>query len=172
MSPYITDTYPSQDIQGDHIKDVFPNIDDDPTTLPKSLDPFTITTSTGFLPFLPPQVNLPPAFKPLQKLAEDLPVIKLDGSPGFLATYNVGPAVDKYHVLPDLTDAIDDLVAIDGCPDLAAVTAVFRDYAFVASSYLLEPCWERYSKGFEGYGLGRQTLPRCIAGPLVKTAKM
>lgn len=46
-------------------------------------------------------------------------------------------------------------------------------YSFVASSYLLEPCWKIYSKNAEdGYGLGRQVLPKCIAGPLVKCAEM
>lgn len=45
--------------------------------------------------------------------------------------------------------------------------------SFVASSYLLEPCWQVYSNNADdGYGLGRQVLPKCIAGPLVKCAEM
>ena len=83
----------------------------------------------------------------------------------------LGSAIDK-GILPDLTNDIDRLVTNDGLPDLENVTAVFREYSFVASAYLLEPCWERQIKGLEGYGLGRQTLPRCIAGPLSKAAKM
>ena len=173
MSPYLTNVLThDQDVQGDGVKDVFPHIEDDPQTLPSSLDPFTITTSTGFLPLRTPQVDLPSKFKPLTTLADNLPVVKLDGSPGLLATYKVGSIIDHDHALPDLNDDIGTLIAADGRPDLAAVTAVFRDYAFIASSYLLEPCWERWNKGLEGYGLGRQVLPKCIASPLVKTAKM
>jgi indoleamine 2,3-dioxygenase len=45
--------------------------------------------------------------------------------------------------------------------------------SFVASSYLLEPCWKVYSNNADdGYGLGREVLPKCIAGPLVKCAEM
>jgi indoleamine 2,3-dioxygenase len=173
MSPYLTEgeTH-DQNVPGDAMKDVFPHIEDDPVTLPASLDPFTITTSTGFMPLRPPQIDLPPKFAPLTALADNFPVVKLDGTPGLLASFKLGPAIDNDNALPDLNDDIDSLVADDGKPDLAAVTAVFRDYSFIASAYLLEPCWERWSKGLEGYGLGRQVLPKCIAGPLVKTAKM
>lgn len=102
-----------------------------------------------------------------------MPVRKLDGSPGLLATYQLGPVIDKGDALPDLIDEIDNLVASDGKPDLVAVTAIFRDYCFLSSAYLLEPCWERYNDpNLEGLGLGRSKLPKEIAGPLVKTAKM
>ncbi|KAI9925711.1 hypothetical protein MW887_005513 [Aspergillus wentii] len=121
----------------------FPHVHDDPSTLPKSLDPFTITTSTGFLPFIHAPTTLPDAFKPLMELMDRLPVLKLDGTPGLLATYELGPAVGD---LPDLTAEVDKLVTADGSPDLVTVAAVFRDYSFLASSYLLEPCWENWSK--------------------------
>lgn len=173
MSPFITEVSSTHcDDSGSDLKHAFPYIDEDPTTLPSSLDPFTITTSTGFMPFRPPSVELPAVFQSVSQLAAELPVVKEDGSPGLLATYQLGPTVDKLKILPDLLAEIDNLVDEDGRPDLAAVTAVFRDYAFIASAYLLEPCWERYSTGLEGYGLGRQTLPQVIAGPLVKTATM
>jgi len=173
MSPYIEDnSNVSHGAQNDKLQDTFPHIDADPTALPLSLDPFTITTATGFMPLRPPQVELPLSFIALTKLADEIPVVKLDSSPGLLASYQVGPTIDKHHALPNLVDEIDKLIADDGMPDLAAVTAVFREYAFIASAYLLEPCWERQNTGLEGFGLGRQVLPRCIAGPLVKTAKM
>lgn len=123
------------------------------------------------MPLRTPRVELPVTFRPLQKLLDDLPVVKADGSPGLLATYSLGQVIDDGKLI-DLTDAIDTLVTPDGDANLEEVTAAFRDYSFLASTYLLEPCWERYHKGLEGYGLGRQTLPRCIAGPLTKTAKM
>lgn len=172
MSPYLTDTPPSHEERWqDDLTSLFPHIHDDPATLTKSLDPFTITAANGFLPLQPPRIELPPQFQPLIDIAEKLPVVKVDGTPGLLATYQVGPTIDN-HELPDLNADIDTLIAADGKPDLASVTAAFRDYAFIASAYLLEPCWERWSNGLEGYGLGRQMLPKCIAGPLVKTAKM
>ena len=145
---------------------------DNPATLPDSLDPFTITTSTGFLPLHHPVTHLPAPFAPLLKLASDFPIVRRDGTPGLLATYQLGSTVEK-GVLPDLTLQIDDLTTEDGKPDLAAVTAAFRDYAFIASAYLLEPCWERWNSDKDsGYGLGRKVLPSCIAGPLVKTAEL
>lgn len=156
----------------DTITSTFPHIFDNPSTLPASLDPFTITTSTGFLPSRPPQIDLPAVFAPLTKLLEDLPIVKADGTPGLLATYELGAAVERHGALPDLTADIDKLVAEDGKPALAAVTAAFRDYAFLASAYLLEPCWKRWNEGEEGYGLGKEVLPKAIASPLVKTAAL
>ena len=137
-----------------------------------ALDPFTITVHNGFMPLRTPTVDLPKVFDPIIRLAEDMPVVKLDGYPGLLAKYQLGPTIDLSDALPDLTNEIDNLVTKDGKPDLALVTAVFRDYAFVASAYLLEPCYERWSKDLQGYGLGRERLPRQIAGPLVKTAEL
>ena len=123
-------------------------------------------------PLQTPQVDLPDVFAPLTDLVERMPIVKEDGTPGLLASYQLGPTIDLGNGLPDLIDHIDKLVTSDGKPDLVAVTAAFRDYAFLASAYLLEPCWERWNKDLEGYGLGRQKLPKQIAGPLVKTAKM
>lgn len=173
MSPYLTsDPSREAEVPSTSTKAVFPHIDADPALLPSSLDPFTITTSTGFLPLQTPLVELPAAFKPLTKLADQMPIVKEDGQPGLLANYQLGPAIDEHKALPDLTAEIDTLIAADGKPDLVAVTAAFRDYSFLASAYLLEPCWERWNKGLEGYGLGRERLPACLAGPLVKTAKL
>lgn len=149
------------------------HIDDDPATMSRALDPFTVTSSNGFMPLQTPQIKLPKAFDPLIDLAENMPIVKEDGSPGLLATYQLGPTIDLTDILPDLTDEIDDLLTDDGKPDLVLATAIFRDYAFLSSAYLLEPCWERWSKDAQGgYGLGRQRLPRNLAGPLTKTAKL
>lgn len=150
---------------------VFEHIHSDPTTLPSSLDPFTITIHNGFLPLQTPQVELPAVFAPLQKLCDDMPIKKLDGQPGLLATYQLGPKVDSKEHLPNLTHEIDNLVSADGKPDLAAVSAAFRDYSFLASAYLLEPCWEQWNQDGT-YGRGRELLPAEIAAPLAKCAEM
>ncbi|KAK4542099.1 hypothetical protein LTR36_007130 [Oleoguttula mirabilis] len=172
MSPYLSHDFASSGSEQKTLTmQAAPHLDADPAVLPSSLDPFTVTTSTGFMPLHTPVVDLPAAFNALTTLAENMPIVKLDGTPGLLAQYQLGPTVDG-GALPDLSHEIDKLVAADGEPDLAAITAAFRDYAFLASAYLLEPCWERQNKGLEGYGLGRAVLPKCLAGPLVKTAKM
>ncbi|KXJ85294.1 hypothetical protein Micbo1qcDRAFT_180924 [Microdochium bolleyi] len=149
----------------------------DPQDVPASADPFEITAQMGYLPCRLPLRRLPAAFDKLSEILDDMPIEKEDGTPGLLATFRLGPLIDG-GALPDLTAEIDNLVVpgSNGERDMDAITAAFRDYSFVASSYLLEPCWETYSTGkavdsetgSKGYGLGRQTLPQCIAGPLVK----
>ncbi|CAH0022197.1 unnamed protein product [Clonostachys rhizophaga] len=152
---------------------LFPYLRKDPSDLPEGADPFTITTRNGYLPFNLPLRTLPSAFDALTEILHQMPIVKEDGNAGLLATFELGPLIDN-GALPDLTDEIDRLL-IPGTDkrDMAAVTAAFRDYSFVASSYLLEPCWETYSANKDnGYGLGRQVLPMCIAGPLTKCAEI
>lgn len=48
--------------------------------------------------------------------------------------------------------------------------ALFRDYTFAASAYLLEPCDILYRLKKE-YGLGRKVLPMNIALPLYKVSQ-
>ena len=177
----------------------FPHFYEDPELLPNSIDPFTVNATTGFLPTKRPVRDLPDVFKPLQKIVADMPVLKLDGTPGMLATYELGPLIDSREALPDLTDEVDALT-IPGTSkyDLHTITALFRDYSFLASSYLLEPCWRtwnyRQNRTMNGsdsksasttdngcphtppsspeYGFGRPALPACIARPLVKLAEI
>lgn len=149
----------------------FPHVHDDPSTLSHSVDPFTITTTTGFLPYATAPVDLPEAFQSLKSLVERMPVVKSDGQPGLLATYEFGHAVETE--LTDLTHEVEKLVMPDGSPDRFNITAIFRDYTFVASSYLLEPCWENWTKNPDGgYGLGREILPKSVARPMYLCAQM
>lgn len=119
--------------------------------------------------------RLPAHFDALSDILNDMPVAKADGTPGLLAKFKLGPLIDS-GALPDLTSHLNDLRVKDGAGDrydLEAITALFRDYSFLASAYLLEPCWETWSKDNNaGYGLGRAVLPRCIAAPLVEAADM
>ncbi len=93
-----------------------------------------------------------------------MPMVTAEGKLGLLASFTFGETV--LRELPDLTEKVDDVKK-----DLRVVCALYRDYSFVASAYLLEPCHERWERG-EGYGLGRQRLPACIARPLAKVAEM
>lgn len=142
------------------------------TDATRSSDPFVVTSSNGFMPLYLPETNLPSTWQPLTDLMDQMPVVKADGSPGLLAGFKLGAMIDVANVLPDFTDEIDNLLTENSKPDMALITAVFREYSFLSSAYLLEPCWERQAKDLAGYGLGRSVLPKQIAGPLVKTAKM
>lgn len=125
---------------------------------------FMVSTSRGFLPRQDPVVGLPPEFAALEMLLQRMPVKTLSGEPGLLAQFTFGDTVEKE--LPDLTAEIDKYR-----DDLVVMNALYRDYSFIASAYLLEPCHERFLKG-EPYGLGRQRLPRNISLPIVKVAEM
>lgn len=93
-----------------------------------------------------------------------MPIRTASGVPGLLASFTLGETV--LSELPDLTDAIEAIKQ-----DSPIVGALYRDYCFLASAYLLEPCHERHIKG-EGYGLGRQRLPAVLARPLARVAEM
>ncbi|KAL2042098.1 hypothetical protein N7G274_005286 [Stereocaulon virgatum] len=140
------------------------------TTIPKNdedlaaLAPFTVSIENGFLPLSPPPTTLPSNFSTLTSLLERMPIRTISGEPGLLAKFTLGEAV--LIELPDLTDEIDKAKS-----DLRVIGALYRDYCFLASAYLLEPCHERFVKG-EGYGLGRQRLPRVLARPLARVAEM
>lgn len=135
-------------------------------TLPDdhTLPAFMVSTTRGFLPRQEPIVELPSDFAALESILTRMPIKTADGTPGLLAKFKLGDTVKEE--LPDLTDAIDK-----HSHDMLLMNALYRDYSFLASAYLLEPCHHRHIKG-EGYGLGRQVLPRNIARPIVKVAEM
>ncbi|KIW19345.1 hypothetical protein PV08_03640 [Exophiala spinifera] len=169
MSSYLADAPPLPPLTR-----LFPHLNSSAEEIPASTDPFTITTTTGFLPCRPPLRRLPAQFDAMSEILDEMPIVKADGTPGLVAKFQLGPLIDSGK-LPDLTSHIDDLklraADDESAYDLEAVTALFRDYSFLASAYLLEPCWETWSKDNNaGYGLGRPVLPRCIAAPLVKAA--
>lgn len=132
----------------------------DDVTLPA----FMVSTTRGFLPRADPVVNLPKEFDPLESILQRMPVKKLDGEPGLLANTKLGDEVDT--VFPNLVKEMD--LYKDNLP---IMNALYRDYSFLASAYLLEPCHERFVRG-EEYGLGRQTLPANIAHPIARCAEM
>ncbi|PFH57616.1 hypothetical protein XA68_14779 [Ophiocordyceps unilateralis] len=130
----------------------------------KSLPAFMVSRSRGFLPRMDPIVQLPREFDALESILQRMPVKTASGEPGLLALNKLGPEVDGQF--PDLTDAMDRYE-----DDLPVMNALYRDYSFLASAYLLEPCHERFVKG-EGYGLGRQVLPRNISRPIARCAEI
>lgn len=129
-----------------------------------SLPAFMVSTTRGFLPRQEPIIGLPSEFDVLESILTRMPIKTLDGMPGLLATCTLGETVLKE--LPDLTGAIDKYKE-----NLPLMNALYRDYSFLASAYLLEPCHERFMKG-EPYGLGRQTLPSVISLPISRCAEL
>jgi indoleamine 2,3-dioxygenase len=132
----------------------------DDTTLPA----FMVSTTRGFLPRQEPIIELPSEFNSLESILSRMPIKTLEGMPGLLATFTLGETVLKE--LPDLTTAIDKYK-----DNLPLMNALYRDYSFLASAYLLEPCHERFVRG-ESYGLGRQTLPSVISLPISRCAEL
>lgn len=132
----------------------------DDTTIPS----FMVSTTRGFLPRQEPIVKLPAEFDVLESILTRMPLKTLEGMPGLLATFTLGDTVLKE--LPDLTSAVDKYK-----DNLPLQNALYRDYSFLASAYLLEPCHQRFMKG-EPYGLGRQVLPAVIALPISRCAEL
>ena len=137
---------------------------DDPRPDDVSLPAFMVSTTRGFLPRMDPIVSLPQDFDPLESLLQRMPVKTLSGEPGLLAQGKLGHAVTAE--LPDLTDHIDKYKH-----NLPLMNALYRDYSFLASAYLLEPCHLRFMKG-EPYGLARDVLPASVARPLSRCAEL
>ncbi|KAH8724070.1 hypothetical protein GQ44DRAFT_728057 [Phaeosphaeriaceae sp. PMI808] len=129
-----------------------------------TLPAFMVSTTRGFLPRQEPIVELPKEFAALESLLQRMPIKTLSGEPGLLANFTFGDTLLKE--LPDLSSEVEKY-----SKDLVIMNALYRDYSFIASAYLFEPCHERFMRG-ESYGLGRQSLPRCIALPIVKVAEL
>ncbi|KAH6649803.1 hypothetical protein F5144DRAFT_635965 [Chaetomium tenue] len=129
-----------------------------------SLPAFMVSSTRGFLPRMDPIVTLPAEFDVLESILQRMPVKTLSGEPGLLAESKLGDTVTRE--LPDLTDAVDKYK-----DNLPLMNALYRDYSFLASAYLLEPCHERFVRG-EEYGLGREVLPANIARPIAKCAAL
>lgn len=121
---------------------------------------FLVNPDTGFLPRKDPVAVLPSEFTPLEILLQNMPVKKVDGTPGLLAQNKFGEESAK---IPDYTDKIEKI------EDTGILSALFRDYTFWASSYLLEPCHHNMIAAGDthSFGLGRQVLPLNISSPLL-----
>ena len=114
---------------------------------------FTITPQNGFLPISDP-ILLPERFKELSNLLDAMSVRLPDGSPGLLSTGDFGSHVEKLP-LYDVSDIEDQHLLM----------ALFRDYTFATSAYLLEPC-DIMNRQKGQYGQGRSVLPKNLAVPL------
>jgi indoleamine 2,3-dioxygenase len=125
---------------------------------------FMVSTSRGFLPRADPVVKLPQEFDALESILQRMPIKTATGEPGLLAQYKLGEVVE--NEFPNLASCMDKYK-----DDMPMMNALYRDYSFLASAYLLEPCHHRFIKD-EPYGLGRQVLPANLSFPIAKCADM
>ncbi len=125
---------------------------------------FLIGEENGFLPRCDPVVHLPKEFAPVEKILDEMPWVLKNGKPGLLQQNKLGEASKK---VPDLTNAVKKI------EDAGMLNALFRDYTFWASAYLLEPCHHNMLKAGDthSFGMGRDTLPVNISGPLIAVAE-
>lgn len=121
---------------------------------------FIVSEKYGFLPRDLPLWELPSEFSALDSLLRRAVLNQPDGSKGLLAHGKFGDAVLKE--LP--------LYNVDKITDSRLVSALVRDYSFLASMYLLEPCDISIRKN-KVYGLARDVLPASIAVPFTKLAE-
>lgn len=129
-----------------------------------SLPPFVVSTARGFLPRIDPIAVLPPEFDAVESILQRMPIRTISGKPGLLAKDKLGDTI--LQELPDLTAEIDKYRE-----NLPMVTALYRDYSFLASAFLLEPCHTRFMNG-DPYGLGRSFLPAQLSRPIVRCAEL
>ncbi|CAI2176335.1 15004_t:CDS:10 [Funneliformis geosporum] len=124
-----------------------------------SLPTFMVGYKNGFLPRQEPLAKLPERFYALEYLLQNMPIHLPNGKGGLLAKGQLGEAVKD---LPqyDVSDIYDQRL----------LSALFRDYTFLTSAYLLEPCDIMYREK-KDYGLGRSVLPKNIAIPLTTIAE-
>jgi len=116
---------------------------------------FSVGSANGFFPSSPPLVNLPTMFQPLTRILNEIPMTKMDGSLGLLGMKDLGRTVQEELPVIDVSKIEDPVL----------LTALFRDYSFTASSYLLEPAHHTLLETGK-YGVARSVLPSCLAIPL------
>lgn len=125
-----------------------------------TLPQFMVNSETGFLPREEPLFTLPSKFQKLDEILEAMPLKTNSGEEGLLAKGVLGKTVDD--TLP--------LIDTENINDSRVLHALFRDYTFLASAYLLEPCDISYRKT-RSYGLARDYLPKQIAVPLLSISR-
>ncbi|ORX40879.1 hypothetical protein BD324DRAFT_574682 [Kockovaella imperatae] len=144
----------------------------------EALPPFVVSRERGFLPRQDPMVNLPPQFKNLDSLLDRMTIHQpakssdpnAERAPGLLALGQFGDAVESELKVdgPEMK-AVKDLLA-DPQGRNHLIAALFRDYCFAVSSYLLEPTDQAYRKTGK-YVPGRKVLPAQLAVPITQLAE-
>ena len=105
---------------------------------------------TGFLPKEHPITELPEPYGALNDILTRATLYQPDGSFGLLHDCQLGPTVDA-----EMPDIPCDHLNENTDPHL--LWALFRDYSYLASEYLLEPCDYNF-RNTGDYGLAREVF--------------
>jgi indoleamine 2,3-dioxygenase len=119
---------------------------------------FDVSASHGFLPTAPPLAVLPEPYGPLQELLDNMPVVKEDGTGGFL--HYPGKIHAAAAKLPNF------LEQVTAEKDIRVIQALYRAYAFLTSAFTLEPAFQHFRETGK-YGKANNVLPANIAQPFV-----
>ena len=121
---------------------------------------FGDTKRHGFLPSQKPVGKLPTEFDVLENILQKMTCIQPDGTrSGLLAHNELGKTVDS-----DFPDLMHEIQKVDDS-DQRMLAALFRDYSFLSSAYMLEPSHVHYLKT-GNYGQANCTLPEKLAVPM------
>jgi len=123
---------------------------------------FAVNPQNGFLPQAPPIQQLSYPYTALQRLIDDMPIVKDDGTKGLLA--HEGAIEKAVNELPDLLDQVSQE------NDPMRLQALFRSYAFITSAYTLAPAHFTFLKTGK-YGKAHNRLPAQVARPFVAVSE-
>ena len=148
---------------------------------------FNVSEKYGFLPIhnCLNDTNFPNEFKCLKDFCENLPIIKKNKRFGIL--YYNNQIEEKIKELPNLINEINGLknhknneILIDCGGKLCGKRLIhtkliyqtlFRYYAFLSSTYCLEPTYNSYMKD-KTYDKARNIIPKNISEPFCKVANL
>ena len=152
---------------------------------------FNVSKKYGFLPihYCLNDNNFPINFKVLKNFCDNLPIIKKDNRFGTL--YYNNKIEEKIKELPNLINEINKIELIDSDKDILMECSggindkiwdekypkkliyqtLFRYYAFLTSTYCLEPTYNSYMKD-KTYDKARTIIPNNIAEPFCKIADL
>ena len=152
---------------------------------------FNVSKKYGFLPMYSclNDINFPNDFIVLKKFCDNLPIIKKDNRFGILYYHN--QIEEKIKELPNLINEINKIELIDSDKDILMECSggindkiwdekypkkliyqtLFRYYAFLTSTYCLEPTYNSYMKD-KTYDKARTIIPNNIAEPFCKIADL
>lgn len=136
------------------------------------LPPFVISRERGFLPREDPLVHLPAPFSTLSSLLDRMTIHQPADASGERATGLLGKGEFGDALLDELRADGVEAKAVDAAierGDSRLLAALFRDYCFATSAYLLEPV-DRAFRQTGLYAQGRERLPAQLAVPLTKLA--
>jgi indoleamine 2,3-dioxygenase len=119
---------------------------------------FNVSGDNGFLPIKEPISRLPHKYNELQRIIDNLHVMKNEEEKGILGKPN--EIVVQIPNIPNYKDIIETE------NDIFVLQALYRAYTFITSGFTLELSYQEFINN-GNYGQARGLLPAYIAEPLV-----